>query len=279
MPPPMNIIVFVIWLFVHFINFVMEYGDPSGWNLYKHLDHRSFHRLRRYHFWHCESNTDPVRRGKTADLKTRPEIARWHFYGPCSGFKCLRKCCRRMKVVDSDTENTNYRIYHKSCHGELFVSSDTKKGRGLIFDKISRNYGITMREYFEKYERWRRMKVEAKDGRLLNQLTTTTLFCPHCYRPFLESVGEDESLKRRLLCTAYQSMLDYISAIMFVVIPVAWIPLIVLFAFLALKDWLLAVMNTDRDSGRQQSAADFDREYVPNRGRILGDAVDADEGA
>lgn len=66
--------------------------------------------------------------------------------------------------------------------------------------------------------------MEPTDKQLLKQLTTgmttTTLFCPHCYRPFLESDGKVKS--KLLLRTQYRSMIDYISAILFVVTLIAW---------------------------------------------------------
>lgn len=98
--------------------------------------------------------------------------------------------------MDPDNEDVDYLLYHKPCHGELIVGADTKKRRGFQSTFNKNNYGITMPEYFEKYERRRRRKVEPKDRQLLKQLTTTTLFCPHCYRPFLA-----EESKRRLLNT------------------------------------------------------------------------------
>lgn len=69
-------------------------------------------------------------------------------------------------------------------------------------------------------ERERRIKVEATDRQTLKNLTTMTLFCPHCYRPFLKSDGKVKS--RLLLRTQYRSMVDYISAILFVVTLIAW---------------------------------------------------------
>ena len=100
------------------------------------------------------------------------------------------------------------------------------------------------------------MKVEANDRQLLKQLTTTTLFCPHCYRPFLEKVGNEDVGD---LSTAYAAMMDYLSAIMFVLVPLAWIPLILLFAVMALKEWISDLFSAD-DDGRKQDHTDFDRE-------------------
>ena len=156
-----------------------------------------------------------------------------------------------------------YYMFHRPCHGKLIVGDQTAKQRADDdFDK--NNYGLTMAEYLEKYERKRRMKVEAKDRQLLKQLTTTTLFCPHCYRPFLQNDKDD-----KLMSSAYRSMLDYLSAIMFVVIPIAWIPLILLFAVLTLKEKFFEWVDSEKaeKDGEQKKKghSEYDQEYVPKR--------------
>lgn len=78
--------------------------------------------------------------------------------------------------------------------------------------------------------------------------------CPHCtcslhvLTPFSHSDA---------------SLLDYISAIMFVAVPIAWIPLIILFSVLALNEQLSELFNSDYDEDRQQSHTDYDREVKP----------------
>merc|ERR1712130_851706 len=119
--------------------------------------------------------------------------------------------------------------------------------------------GITMSQYCERYENKRRQNIETKDKQLLKQLTVNTLFCEFCYRPFLKDKVHEE------LTTPYVALLDYISAIIFVIFPIAWIPLILLFSILAAKDWISRKCKDNKDETENYKYTDFDKEYVPDQ--------------
>ena len=87
-------------------------------------------------------------------------------------------------------------------------------------------------------------------------LTGHILFCKHCYRPFLVEEGRKE------LISAYSAMQDYVSAILFVVIPIAWIPLFILFVALMLKQRIMELFYGD--NSKSEGQGDFDKQYVPH---------------
>ena len=94
----------------------------------------------------------------------------------------------------------------------------------------------------------------------MKQLTANTLFCEFCYRPFLKERVRDE------LATPYMALLDYISAIIFVIFPVVWIPLIVLFLILAGIDYIrYKFMDDSNDDIKNYKYTDFDKEYFANQ--------------
>mmetsp|Transcript_24909 Transcript_24909/g.39565 ORF Transcript_24909/g.39565 Transcript_24909/m.39565 type:complete len:121 (-) Transcript_24909:149-511(-) len=120
-----------------------------------------------------------------------------------------------------------------------------------------------MAQYFDQYEAIAKTKIELKDAQLLKRLTTDTLFCEYCYRPFSKTDIHRE------LTTPYIALLDYISAITFVVIPVAWLPLVVIFSVLTVKDNIAKCFRSDGDHEREYKHTDFDKEFVPNQFRTL----------
>ena len=169
-PPPLNVLLLPIWPIVHIISFLMECCCPSKPGLYKNLDHRAFARLQQCHIWSCSccadwncwkcerrSTLQSKRSGVHLRSRKRPRsaICRFYCYGPLSRFKCCMKCCAKCHCVDSKGDNAyaEFRHYHSSCSGELFVGTNDKKRRETTFDQS--NYGITMSEYLEKYERER----------------------------------------------------------------------------------------------------------------------------
>ena len=91
-------------------------------------------------------------------------------------------------------------------------------------------------------------------------LTTDTLFCEYCYRPFLKDDVKNE------LTTPYIALLDYTSAILFVIFPVVRIPLILLFGLLALIDYIFYKFDEDSsDDTKNYRHTDFDKEYFANQ--------------
>ena len=65
--------------------------------------------------------------------------------------------------------------------------------------------------------------------------------------------------------TPHVALLDYVSAITFVLVPIAWIPLILLFGFLAICDELYrCCKKTDHEGFEKFRHTDFEQEYSPN---------------
>ena len=118
---------------------------------------------------------------------------------------------------------------------------------------------VNRSQYIERYEQKRRQRIESKDKQLLKQLTSNTRFCKYCYQPFS---CDDEHIRRELT-TPYMALLDLMSAIIFVIIPIIWIPLILLFCILAGWDYCVGRANGDGrdDEMKNYSDKEFDKEY------------------
>merc|ERR550525_550393 len=97
--------------------------------------------------------------------------------------------------------------------------------------------------------------MDPKDLQCLKKLTTNTLFCKYCYRPFLHTeVRED-------LIAPFRALLDLISGLMFVLLPIAYVPLVVIFSFLALKDKIISYFDDDVDKRTLYMNSEFDKAY------------------
>eukprot|EP01084_Bolivina_argentea_P175512 303922_1 len=104
-------------------------------------------------------------------------------------------------------------IHHKGCYGIIKLFSKQKN--------VSSINGMTMSTYFDHYEKAAKASVDRRDRIMLQKLTTQTLLCPHCYQPFLM----DDKMIQKQLVSPFIPVFDYISTIIFVCIPIAWIPL------------------------------------------------------
>ena len=160
---------------------------------------------------------------------------------------------------DDDDENgfnSYWKIHHKACYGVLVLhtNEDDINSAGSQTFK-----GFTMSQYCERFETKHRQKIEIKDKQLLKQLTANTLFCEFCYRPFLKDKAVEEELT-----TPYVALLDYISAITFVLIPIAWLPLIVLFTIFSFIDYIRKGSKRVQSIRKTRTAKQYDSEYIPN---------------
>ena len=270
LPPPMNIVVVVLMVLLNLFNVVVTLIRPT-WNMYNHVGRAMFTNLQK-----CKCSLRSKHRNRR--FRWRSDLWRCGF-------------------------GKNRKIYHKACYGALILENEKKKRaqwretwkkgttmcttlctrqstdvrdakrkgskkkkKGAKMKKRARrgienetfNHCITMSSYFERYERERRQKIEAHDRRLLMGLTGNILFCEHCYRPFLESEGSKE------LISAYSAMQDYVSAILFVAIPIAYIPLILLFLGLMLKQRVMELFYGDSAAEAElEEREHFDKQYVP----------------
>ena len=107
-----------------------------------------------------------------------------------------------------------------------------------------------------------KQQINPADKVLLKQLTTNALFCANCFKPFLKTPEEKVTQE---LVTPFIALLDLLSAICFVIIPIAWIPLIIVFALIALKDLLFDLIIGSNNDDDEYRCRDFDREYFPHQ--------------
>ena len=59
--------------------------------------------------------------------------------------------------------------------------------------------------------------------------------------------------------------LDYVSAVLFVAVPIVWIPLIIFFTITAFFQWLLSQCSGSRRGHDSYHYTDFDKEYFANQ--------------
>ena len=65
----------------------------------------------------------------------------------------------------------------------------------------------------------------------------------------------------------FRAFLDLISGLIFVLIPVAYIPLVMIFSILALKDQIMSYFDDDVDERKYYGNSDFDKEYFAEQFR------------
>lgn len=58
----------------------------------------------------------------------------------------------------------------------------------------------------------------------------------------------------------YAALLDFLSAMTFVIIPVAWFPLIILFGILAFIHWISDLFKDDQYAKAGYEGKDYDKE-------------------
>ena len=92
---------------------------------------------------------------------------------------------------------SDWRVLHKTCYGSMLKTAGSKQ-KDNHKDTCK---GITMSQYCEIFERKRKQKIEMGDNRLLKQLTTDTLFCEYCYRPYL--IKDEKHIEKELTLSVY----------------------------------------------------------------------------
>eukprot|EP01083_Nonionella_stella_P219995 787529_1 len=271
MPPPLNLVVIILVFFIDIINFFVAMVRPKK-NIYACIGHQSFLNLQNFNILQCEHKERIKYQRIDHKCQSRLDFLRWFFMGCWYNWikpKCDRACDRWRSCVSTKKEakskpketklNVHWRIHHNACYGVMILHT----GTGTHTEQTPT--GITMSTYCEKYETNRKHKIESKDKQLLKRLTrNNVLFCEFCYRPILLS-----SKKRTLsqLTTPYVALLNYTSAILFVVFPVAWIPLLLLFFILSIPEWIKECCC--KDDANEYRHTDFDNEYFPNQFQTL----------
>ena len=115
---------------------------------------------------------------------------------------------------------------------------------------------MTMSEYMDKYEKCHN-EINAKDKFVVKRLTTELLFCNDCCRPF----QKDDDLIEEQLTSPRVAFFDLVSMIFFVMVPIVWLPLVLIFGFLALKDWIVRWLRARAVAKHKYKGHNFDAEY------------------
>ena len=240
MPFPLNILVILITFIVDIITFTLAIIRPKDWNIYEWINHQLFVNLQNLNIWQCEiDNYKPIPGNNL--FRSPADVLKFYFLG------WYYDWIKQVDVENEEDIKNYWRFHHKACYG-VWELNTNKREDGIY-------KGVTISNYFDKYETKRRQKLQLKSRQLLKQLTKNTLFCEHCYRPFLKERCQQE------LTTSYIAMLDLISAIVFVVVPIIWFPLILLFFCFWAKDKIFGAglsnnLNTKRPYTQSDCASE-----------------------
>ena len=233
MPPPLNILSIVICIIIHIINFITSMINPQTLNVYCYIDHRYYAFWKDFSCKKCNIFTNKISAEYERDnpkpfYKTRMDVVRYYFYFLYA-------------YLDKNNYKGLYKLHHKGCYSCLKMHETQTIN------------GIEMKEYCKIYEKESKLKFDPLDKSLLNYLTFELLFCEHCYRAFVPKNIEND------LLTPFRSLLDIVSCFLFVLFPIAWIPLIIIYAILALIE--LCTKTSKSDNNVDYSS--YDREYLP----------------
>eukprot|EP01084_Bolivina_argentea_P286623 491712_1 len=270
MPPPLDIFVFASFFIVWFFNLFISLFNPK-WNVFAVIHYELFQNLKQFNLWSCNHGGFSVNyETKISIFNVRRKVEQGDC---CSAFGCYGKdpyrrtvnkslyfqtmsrrdvlqwycCCKKKYII---------RIHHKGCHGQIKMYS---KSKSIWKNNSNPVESINMEQYFDLYERYRKWSILKSDKMILKDLTSTTLFCSKCYKSFL---NRNESLEKELE-SPFIPLFDFLSAIVFVVIPVVWIPLIILIGLAAFKDWLEESCRNKQHYAKHYSNQDYDRDYNP----------------
>ena len=247
MPPPLNIIVFLISIAVDIINLFLALIYPPL-NIYRLISAQLFFNLQNVdvfqgfgHWKWLGDNKWQSIKGSESLFTTRKDVLAWYFIAPFYRFGEAKR----------GSAGKAWKCFHKACYGVLLLESKGSNARDKLSERVK---GITMSKYCHRFERNSGQKIEHKDKQLLKQLSTNTLFCQYCCRPFLK-----ENVSRELT-TAYTGFLDLISVILFLI--VLWIPMTICLFAVALVTWFAGLFEgTNGGDGEDEyKASDYDKE-------------------
>eukprot|EP01084_Bolivina_argentea_P226684 382873_1 len=145
-------------------------------------------------------------------------------------------------------ENEVRKIHHKRCYAELILRCQEAK------TSLNTIKGYTMSKYIDLYES-KHNEINETDKSVVKTLTRDTLFCPKCHRHL------DKSDIEKHLVTPWPALLDYSSVMIFLFIPIAYIPLLIIFCLLAFKDWIFKSTQGVQESQQDYTNQHFDSEY------------------
>jgi len=149
-------------------------------------------------------------------LLTSERVWRYYVSSVCPAFLLSQE---HEKKLSRD----QFKMHHTGCYAYITVDGDECDHGD--------SYGITLGQYAEEYENEYKFALDPQDVALVKSLTTNTLFCQHCYRPF-EPTNKTNMSTVRL--TPFWTLSEILSIYVSVILM---IPL--LFLFMAQSLWEL----------------------------------------
>eukprot|EP01083_Nonionella_stella_P013248 37330_1 len=255
MPPPLNVISLALTLVVHFINLLFAVFKPKSLNVYVWMDHRLFDNLKRCNLFDCRcKHWRTLKKPAKFKYESSLNVLHMYFISPITNLLVCDGNLNYNKQRPELQHLKDWKIHHKPCYGVMIMSRRLDPQQP---EKYALR-GITMSQLMEQYTQ---QNIDRKDKALLKRLTTKNLFCAYCYRPYLPEELHSE------LITPFMALLDLMSAVTFILVPVAWIPLISLFGFFAFLQCIGGWCSTKRDDSNYLNL-DFDRE-IPNQFNLV----------
>eukprot|EP01083_Nonionella_stella_P210878 763015_1 len=249
MPPPLNVILYLITAIILLLNLFVALLVPK-WNVFGLVHYDAFENMKIFNCWRCRHKkcTYPGIYGQGTRLETarnKPKVEPLKYFAEmsrCDVFAWFFGCDR-------------IKIHHTGCYGSMKLFSNPKKKKS----KVNVD-GITMSKYFEHYEENKKRLISRQDRIVLNKLTANTLFCPKCYHGFTNT--DNKKRLEKEFVSPLVPLFDYISAIVFVAIPIAWIPILIIVGAAVLKDRCFGRFKSDQ-TNENYSNKDYDRNYFP----------------
>eukprot|EP01083_Nonionella_stella_P216295 777687_1 len=105
LPPPLNVVVWIIVFIIHIINFFFALMSPSKWNIYTKIDDIMYLNLYNYNFWQCEYDHD-----ETQNARVRT--------GHVTNYDWTRMDVVRFYFLEWFTDSQR-KVHHSVCHGDI----------------------------------------------------------------------------------------------------------------------------------------------------------------
>lgn len=260
-PYPLNVIVYIFGLIIHFLSLSLTIFFPTTFNIYSHFDHSTYRWLKSFDCG-CDQYKDDA-----YNISVPQNAERWNvflFVNDCVFKECAKKvCCSKCskKCIDYH-EEIPLTVYHKTCYQCITLNINDILNEQYPIHKIR---GISMKEYISSFLRRYKLYLHENDKEILKHLNvemSEITFCDKCYQPFLKQNDE------KVLLSPFHVLLDFISCFMFLL--VAWFPLLLLFSMFAfIENYIYDDIDHEQSLFDSiQKNASF-KENVSNKSKML----------
>ena len=235
MPMPLNIVVWLLTVIVHIINFPIAMISPCTLNVYAHVNQKRLYGFSR--FFHSERKEKMKVKNH---MCTRRRV--FYYYLRSSTFGWLAQ-----KLVRYD-----WRIYHIGCYNPIVGVRGTED-----LQVTSMNEYSSILETKRKNDAENR-KLNVHDKLFLKHLTLKCRFCRHCFRPIaIENC-------RKELVTPFTALQNILSCYMFFFVWPFFVCFVwILVQFEKLKVYYQEELRAHSPKMLETRHREYDLEYFP----------------